>query len=478
VSLHCNTVKKRRLFNSLFLCKETLIAEAQGAAGMKKYVSVFTVIGFAVSVLAGCGTNDPSSGTIGAQGGEPAPIITLKLMQSKVEIADQVKQMAADYTKEHPNVMIDAQLSGDLDTLLKTKFASGDAPDIFFAKSYSGVQDWKERLMDLSNEPWMKEVLPFAESGMTVDGKKYGFPSGIEGYGFIYNKELFAKAGVDKAPVTLSQLKQANEKLRLAGITSFYEGYKETWAIGRHLFNLPFAYMEDPGSHVSNINAGTSRIADMPTVDSFFEVLDLTVKYGKGSESVGISYDAQVASFASGKSAMMQQGVWAINPILKINPHIKMGMFAIPFTDNEQDTKLPVDVPAYYVINKDSKHTEEARKFLVWLHQNGQKYLVDSMHMIPAFKDVKSTDELGPLAKDMQIYVDKSQTIPFAHLLWPSGIDKKFAIPLQAYVGGQLKKDQVLADVQKYWDAAVKRVMGAGKDETLGLNRSAANNLH
>jgi raffinose/stachyose/melibiose transport system substrate-binding protein len=424
---------------------------------MKKLVSIFTMLGLAAYILVGCGINDTMSGSSGKQGEGTAPQITLKLIQNKVEIADQVKKMAAAYTEEHPNVIIDAQVHLDLDTMLRTKFSSGDEPDIFFAKSYSGVQDWKERLVDLSDEPWMEQVLPFAVSGMKVDGKKYGFPIGIEGYGFVYNKELFAKAGIDNIPATLSELKKVNEKLKRAGITSFYEGYKEYWVIGKHLFNLAFAYMDDPQGNVNKINAGTTKIKDMPTMNSFFEVLDLTLKYGKGAESVGISYDNQVASFASGKSAMMQQGIWAIDPILKINPNIKMGMFAIPFTENEQETRMPVDVPAYYVINNNSKNIEESKKFLIWLHQNGQKYLVDSMHMIPAFHDLKSTEELGPLAKDMQVYVNNNHTIPFAHLLWPSGIEKKFGLTLQAYVGGQHTKDQTLTEMQKLWDSIIKR---------------------
>ncbi|TXK84656.1 ABC transporter substrate-binding protein [Paenibacillus sp. N3.4] len=424
---------------------------------MKKFMSMITVIGLAGGLLAGCGTKADDKAVASPKQSAPVKKVTLNLLQSKVEISDQVKQMAADYSNENPNVTIETQLSADLDTLLKTRFASGEEPDIFFAKSYSGVKDWKERLLDLSNEPWMSQVQPFAEPGMTVDGKKYGFPSAIEGYGFVYNKELFAKAGIEKVPVTLTELKQVNEKLKAAGIASFSEGYKETWVLGRHLFNLPFAYMTDPQGNVDKINAGTMKIKDMPTLDSFFEILDMTIKYGKGAESVGISYDNQVANFASGKSAMMQQGVWAIDPILKINPNIKMGMFAVPFTDNEKETKLPVGVPAYYVINKNSKNVEEAKKFLIWLHKNGQKYLVDSMRMIPAFKDMKATDELGPLAKDMTAYVDKNQTIPFAHLLWPSGMDKQFARPLQAYVGGQFPRDQVLAEVQKMWDSTIKK---------------------
>jgi raffinose/stachyose/melibiose transport system substrate-binding protein len=303
----------------------------------------------------------------------------------------------------------------------------------------------------------MSKVSPSAVPGMTVDGKKLGFPIAFEGYGFIYNKDLFAKAGIDKVPTTLTELKQVNEKLKSAGISSYAEGYKEWWVLGQHLFNLPFATEKDPVSSIDNINKGQLKVKDIANINGFFDVLDMTVQYGKGAESVGVSYDNQVSDFSSGKTAMMQQGVWTIDSILKINPSINMGMFAIPLNDNAAETKMPVGVPGYYVLNKNSKHVDETKKFLTWLHQNGQKYLVDSFKLIPAFTDLKTTPELGPLANDLSAYVDNNQTLPWAHTLWPSGANQEFAKPLQAYVGGQFNKDQAINEVQNIWNARIKQ---------------------
>ncbi|WP_240417806.1 ABC transporter substrate-binding protein [Paenibacillus periandrae] len=424
---------------------------------MRKWMSTVTATALMVTILAGCAGGEEAPKTSASSQQSTGPKITLKLIQGKVEVTDQIKQMAADYTKDNPNVTIDAQVVRDLDTMLKTRFASGDEPDVFFTKSFSGVNDWSERLLDLSGEPWMNQVMDSAMPGMTINGKKYGFPTAMEGYGFIYNKDLFAKAGIDKVPTTLTELKQMNEKLKAAGIPSYAEAYKEGFVLGRNLFNLPFAYAKDSTDLIGKINAGTAKVQDVPLLDNFFDVLDMTVKYGKGVESVGVSYDNQVADFSSGKTAMMQQGVWTIDLITKVNPKLNIGMFAIPLTDNPSDTKLPVGIPTYYVINKNSKQVEESKKFLIWLHKNGQKYLVDSMHLIPAFKDMKATKELGPLAADMNTYVEKNQTIPWAYSLWPAGMDVQFTKALQAYVGGQLTKEKTLEEIQKMWTTAVKK---------------------
>ncbi|SFK72636.1 raffinose/stachyose/melibiose transport system substrate-binding protein [Paenibacillus sp. 1_12] len=432
---------------------------------MKKSLSMLTVGALLLTSLVGCAggnepqaadTNKSTSGNTNSTTKDKEKV-KLSLIQFKVEITDKVKAMAADYMAQNPNVVIEAEVSKESATLLKTRFASGEEPDLFMVKAFTDIEDWSDRLADLSNEPWMSKVTPSAFEGMTVKGKKLGFPVAIEGYGFIYNKDLFAKAGIDKVPTTLTELKQVNEKLKAANISSYSEAYKEWWPLGQHLFNLPFAYEKEPVATINKINKGEAKVNDIVNMNGFFDVLDMTVKYGKGEQSVGISYDNEVADFSSGKTAMMQQGVWVIDSIVKINPNLNMGMFAIPLNDNASETKMPVGVPGYYVVNKNSKNVEESKKFLNWLHQNGQKYLVDSFKLIPAFTDLKTTPDLGPLAAELTSYAAKNQTIPWAHTLWPSGSNQEFAKPLQAYVGGQMKKEAALAEVQNIWNARVKK---------------------
>jgi raffinose/stachyose/melibiose transport system substrate-binding protein len=433
---------------------------------MRKWLSMVSILVLLMTAIVGCagGTEQPKAGAgtdakpdTAKEGAASNEKVTLKLLQFKIEITDKVKAMAADYMAENPNVVVDAQVTRDYDTILKTRFASGDEPDIFMTKAFTDIADWSERLADLSNEPWMANVSPSAVPGMTVDGKKMGFPVAFEGYGFIYNKDLFAKAGIENVPTTLTELKDVNEKLKAAGIASYAEGYKEWWVLGQHLYNLPFAYEQNPEASIEKINKGEMKVNDIANMNGFFDVLDMTADYGKGPESVGVSYDDQVSNFSSGKTAMMQQGVWTIDSIMKINPDINMGMFAIPLNDNAEETRLPVGVPGYYVVNKNSKHADEAKKFLAWMHENGQKYLVESFMLIPAFTDLETTAELGPLAADLSKYVADNQTVPWAHTLWPTGANQEFAKVLQAYVGGQFDREEALGEVQKIWDDRVKK---------------------
>ncbi|WP_055105824.1 ABC transporter substrate-binding protein [Paenibacillus ihumii] len=422
---------------------------------MRKVMLMLLTSVVLLSLISGCAGGSSPKTNEGA--GADSEKVTIKIMDFKTEITDKIKAMAADYMAENPNVIIEAQVTGNYDTLVKTRFAAGDGPDIFMTRAYTDIQDWSERLVDLSNEPWMDKVIPSSVPGMTVDGKKYGFPLAVEGYGFIYNKDLFAQAGIEKLPETLAELKEVNEKLKAAGILSYSEGYNSFWVLGQHLFNLPFAYEPDSEGMIEKMYKGEAKIADLKNLDGFFDVLDMTVDYGKGTDTIGLNYDNQVSEFASGKTAMIQQGVWAIDSITKINPDMNIGMFAIPLNDNPEDTKMPVGVSTYYSINKDSKVVDESKKFLTWLHENGQKYIVDSYKMIPAFTDLETTSDLGPLAEDLDKYLKDEKTLIWSFQLWPSGIAEDFTVPLQAYVGEQYDKDQAIIELQSIWDQKVRK---------------------
>ena len=42
--------------------------------------------------------------------------------------------------------------------LLKAKFASNKAPDIFGNGGYQEAQTWKDKFEDLSDQPWVKDA--------------------------------------------------------------------------------------------------------------------------------------------------------------------------------------------------------------------------------------------------------------------------------------------------------------------------------
>ncbi|AST93412.1 MULTISPECIES: ABC transporter substrate-binding protein [Sutcliffiella] len=412
-------------------------------------ISLFLVIG----IVAGCS----SSGSSDEKSKSDGDVVTLNMFQFKVEIADQLAELIKEFEAEHPNIKVKLESVGggaDYGAALKAKFASGEQPDIFNNGGFKELELWKEHLADLSNEPWAEHVLPIGKVPMTdEDGTLYGMPVNLEGYGFIYNKDLFAEAGITEPPTTVSELIDAAKKLEANGITPFSAGYGEWWVIGQHLLNIPFAQQDDPVAFIEGLYDGTESFVGNKHFQDFQTVLDAELQYGNANP-ITTDYNTQVTQFATGKTAMLQQGNWVENMIYEINPDINMAFLPIAMTDDASANRLPVGVPNNWVLNKNSDNLEEAKTFLNWMvsSETGKRFITEEFAFIPAFDNIEPAG-LGDLGQSILEYSVEDNTIPWTWFRWPDGANKEFAATIQEYAAGKIDYDTVLQRFQSTWDS-------------------------
>ena len=201
------------------------------------------------SLLVGCGSKST---------GDSSKQITVDVFQFKVEAKDAFEKATKTYMNEHKNVTINVQTVGggqDYGAALRSKFASGEEPTIYNIGGPQDALDWKAKLEDLSSEPWVSQAYDGTLEGVKLDGKILGMPFNQEGYGFIYNKKLFKKAGIDPSTIkTYADLQKAvqtlDSKKNDLGIESVFAlPGKETWVTGLHLSNVAFANeLKDPNT--------------------------------------------------------------------------------------------------------------------------------------------------------------------------------------------------------------------------------------
>ncbi|WP_306009430.1 ABC transporter substrate-binding protein [Bacillus sp. MMSF_3328] len=424
---------------------------------MKRLLLICLSLLFTFGILAGCSSGS-TSGTDDKEGTKDTgeETVTLNLFQFKVEIADQLQEMITEFEAEHPNIKVKLETVGggaDYGAALKAKFASGEQPDIFNNGGFKELELWKEHLADLSNEPWVEHLLPIGKVPMTdTDGKLYGMPVNLEGYGFVYNKDLFEKAGIKEPPANITELKDAAEKLKDSGTTPFSAGYGEWWVIGQHLLNIPFAQQEDPIAFIEGLYDGTEKFTDNEQFKQFKEVLDTEINFGNDNP-LTTDYNTQVTQFAAGQTAMLQQGNWTENMIYEVNPDMNMGFLPIPISDDENADRLPVGVPNNWVLNKNSEHLDEAKLFLEWMvsSDTGKRYLTEEFAFIPAFDNIEASG-LGDLGQSILEYSKEEKTIPWTWFRWPDGANKEFAASIQEYAAGKIDYDTLLERFQKNWD--------------------------
>ncbi|MBB6284058.1 raffinose/stachyose/melibiose transport system substrate-binding protein [Geobacillus subterraneus] len=427
---------------------------------MKKYSLLAGVLSASLLFTAACSNNNTSSDSEGGKSdNKDNPKIVVDIFQGKVEIADQLKALTDQYTKEHPNVTFNIETVGggaDGAAALKARFASNQAPDIFTLQGYQDVITWKDKLENLSDQPWVKDAYDGALKSVTLDGKIYGQPVNLEGYGFAYNRELFKKAGIKELPKTFSELEETAKKLKAAGITPFSVGYAEWWVLANHGLNVPFAYQENPDAFIKGLNEDSAKMEGNKYFEQYLKLVDLTIKYGN-KNPLTTDYNTQVTLFATGKAAMIQQGNW-IQPMLdKINPDLEVGFIPMPLSDDPtQADKLMVDVPSNWVIYNGAPDADKqaAKDFLNWMvsSEEGKTALTKEFKYIPAFKTIEAkAEDIGPLGADLLQYSKEGKTYSWQFMKYPDGAGQEFGAILQAYVGGQKSKEETLKALDETW---------------------------
>jgi raffinose/stachyose/melibiose transport system substrate-binding protein len=437
----------------------------------KKLFTSGLALALTASVVAGCGSSDDktaSSTAAATTAASTSPAagkdVTVKVFQFKVEIAEQLNRMKAEYEKTHPGVKIEIETLGggaDYGAALKAKLAANEVPDIFNNGGFAELDVWKEHMEDLSGEPWVKDVVSVAKEPMTKDGKLYGMPIGIEGYGFVYNKDLFAKAGITERPKTLTELEEAAKKLQAAGITPFANGYQETWILAEHSMNIAFAHTKpSPDEFIKGLNDGTKQLKDNPAMENWLKLVDLTVKYGN-KNPLTTDYNSQVTMFAKGEAAMMQQGNWTQVQINGVNPNAKIGLLPMPISDDPaENDKLAVGVPNNWAVYSKSKVKKEAKDFLNWMvsSEEGKKYITKEFKFIPAFTNITADPkDLGDIAVDIMAYSKDNKLLSWNFKKFPDGSSPTLGAAIQGYVAGKNNKDQLFTELQKTWDNLKKK---------------------
>jgi raffinose/stachyose/melibiose transport system substrate-binding protein len=368
--------------------------------------------------------------------------------------------VVAKFNESYPNIKVEYEVVGggtDYHPVLATRARTNNLPDIFMISGAGDFVVWEEFLEDLSGMDVVDHFLPVADASAYHDGRLMGLPASIEGYGYIYNKALFKKAGISKVPETFAELKAAAASLKGAGIQPFVSGYGTWWVIANHQFNVPFALQDDPRAFEKALSEGSAGMAGNKHFENLKRLIDL-VKANTGKDPLTEDHHMQVSLFAGEKAAMIQQGNWKEAAILDANPDIDMGLVPLAIGDDPAKSgSIPVGIPWYFVVSKDSAVKEEAKIFLNWLlnEADGQEQLVTSLNSIPAYDHFK-VNLAGGISSSVLDYSKAGKTIPWMFNLWPQGYPKNASDILQEYVAGKIDFNKALERLEADYQSLQK----------------------
>ncbi|NJJ39033.1 ABC transporter substrate-binding protein [Paenibacillus apii] len=425
-----------------------------------------------VGLLAGCGgksADSPSpSGTAAGTVQETAPkeTVKLKFFTGKVETVDLMNTLIQKFNSENPGIEVEQEYQKDASNVIKVKFASGDIPDITTVVEQDYIDQGK--YLDLSNEPFWPRVLPAVKELSTdvKSGKQYQVATNVTMAGIFYNKKIFQELGLKEA-LTWDEFKANLQAIKdkTPDVTPLFIAGRDSWTLGHLIEFLAHGIIkQDLGvksAREAFINNESDKLkfdqANGP-IDTFAKrLLELQAAGLINKDALTATYDNQKEAFATGKAAMISQGMWVVADLLKISPDFQNDLGFSPYPSIQDGTK-PVVLSAddsRYAITAQSKHPEEAKKFLEFLLQpENLKTYSEFLKSPPAFTDV--TADWGPLKEQANQALSSGVNIAFTDS--PSGFSGDDAGRMvQELLAGQYAASLDFAKAYKdAWDKAWK----------------------
>ena len=390
----------------------------------RKLVSgIFLSILLSIYTLTGCSSNN---GTISTNTSSKEVTLTL-LIDNQVE-QDGIRAVAAKIEKKyHIKTEIETRPSGvEGHQVMKTRLATGDMADLVIYNSGSLFQalNPEEYFVDLTHQPFMKNIVDPFKKSVTVNEKVLGLPIGsaIAG-GWLYNKKVYKELGLS-VPKTWDELIANSEKIKTAGKTAVIGTYKDDWTSQLIvLADYHNVVSEDP-TFAADFSANKAKFSTTPAALRSFEKLSEVYKKGF------LNKDFQSADYKDGMK-MLIDGTGVQYPMLSgmltameknyPDKYKDIGFFAQP-GDNPDKNGLTVFMPAAIYVNKSTQHLEAAKKWLAFLvtPEGVKEFLADSSPVGPlAIKGMSVPTNAIPAVKDMLPYFDSGKTTPALEYLSP-----------------------------------------------------------
>jgi len=285
---------------------------------------------------------------------------------TRASTQSQAQQLVAAYNATHKN-QVDMQIvpNDNMQAKVAAAAGAGSLPDIIsgdvvFMPNWASQGLFTDITAKIAALPFANTLTQGPIKASTVGGKQFGLPFIMDLSIWVYNKDLFTKAGLDpaKPPTTLAEYQAAADAIQKLGIKDTYGTEMPGQCFGCEVFTWWPSIWAD-GGQVMNAD-GTAATLNTDEAKKVYAIQQALVKDtapGDKSEA-GATW---IAGFESGKvgiqpfpgsalSAIPASVNYGVAPIAGINA-------------GTQSTFIGGDGIG---ITSNSKHADQAWNFLAW----------------------------------------------------------------------------------------------------------------
>ena len=328
-----------------------------------RWLSLFVIIA-AVLALAGCTAVAPAAQPGAAEEGATMTFLTRDSNQAIV------RQLVDVWNESHANkIEVTVVPAAEFVTKFGTMIASGSPPDIvavdlIYVPAFAAAGQMTD-ITDLAKGlPYFDKLSPSHVRLGTYEGAIYGLPFNAEGSVLIWNKDLFAQAGLDpeKPPTNWAEIHEYAKAITALG-NDIYGYYFSGACAGCNAFTFAPLIWASGGDILTE--DGLQATLEDPMVKealAFYRQMWEEELIPPGSVADGGA--EFLNTFQSGTIGMQGLGAFAITPLKTSDTAFDFGVTFLPGKEGGVSSFAGGDsigIPA------GSRYVDEAFEFIAWL---------------------------------------------------------------------------------------------------------------
>lgn len=336
---------------------------------MKKLSLLLSLV-LSFTLLAACGAKEKAPEQTGANDGNEGNVQQEEKVNISMQIiwdADSgrgktVRTILDQFEQENQNISVELVGSSQNSQKLLTQILSGQAPEVLQVGyrdviSLASEQAFKDLSADFMSE--RDNYYPVVFDLGILDGKLYGVPWNGHAIGLVYNKDMFAEAGITSPPTTWAELYDAAKKLTKGdqygiGLVG-KQHYDLVWNVNQFVVQAGAGFVED-GKVAMNTDAARQALEFYKKLADEVSPPDTATKDGGGV----------MADFRNGIVAMEFQGPWGVTDIWQNGMPFEVGAALLPVGPAGAGADIGV-TQLVMPESIDAKKEEAAKKLIQYL---------------------------------------------------------------------------------------------------------------
>lgn len=339
----------------------------------KKMFAVLSVMAISTGMLAGCGQSAGGTDSEASSGED----VTIKFVHKFPEEQRMAffKEIVSEFEEANPGIHIEMTSYGDEEIKDKTRvlLGSADAPDIYFTWSGERITQYVDSGNALDISKYLEEDSEWKDSFNQAildccnkNGSYWAIPWDYSCKEMVYNKKIFAEAGVTETPKTWNELLDVCQKVKDAGFTPIALGNQYSWVVCHYITSLN-GKMVPADVLNSNYTLENAEFSDPGYAEALDLMKDLFDKGYVNEDVNSCTWEMSEAMVQEGKAAMVyEENQNLVNYEKSLGDD--WGWFDLPEVQGSKgEAGYITGGPDVFMVNSESEHPDEAVKFLKWL---------------------------------------------------------------------------------------------------------------